>query len=111
MFAPRTPDGSVQLQIGPEIELVRHEVVDASVGATTRLFTSHIEAAVRRFPDQWNWLGFRRPDRVSRANYWSRLRKAKKAPAKAATGAPEPRISHAGGARSNSSNRSNSPSR
>jgi KDO2-lipid IV(A) lauroyltransferase len=111
MFAPRTPDGSVQLQIGPEIELVRHEDVDASVGATTRLFTSHIEAAVRRFPDQWNWLGFRRTDRVSRAKYWSRLRKAKKAPAKAATGAPEPTISHAGGARSNSSNRSNSPSR
>ena len=106
MFAPRAPDGSVVLQIGPEIELVCHEDVDASVAATTRLFTSHIEAAVRRFPDQWNWLGFPRRDRVSRAEYWRRYKEAKKRAARAAAGGPEPGIGRSGSARSNSSNRS-----
>ncbi|HXF75668.1 MAG TPA: hypothetical protein VNN13_06215, partial [Methylomirabilota bacterium] len=30
--------------------------------ATTELFTRHLEAAVRRYPDQWNWLGLPRRD-------------------------------------------------
>jgi KDO2-lipid IV(A) lauroyltransferase len=105
MFAPRAPDGSVALRIGPEIAPARHEDVEASVAATTRLFTSHIEAAVRRFPDQWNWLGFPRPDRISRAEYWRRHKEAKKAAAKTAAGAPQPRISQSGGASSNRSSR------
>jgi KDO2-lipid IV(A) lauroyltransferase len=92
MFAPRAPDGSVVLRIGPEIEPARHEDVEASVAATTRLFTGHIEAAVRRFPDQWNWLGFPRPDRISRAAFWRRHREAKKTDTKAAAGGAELKV-------------------
>jgi KDO2-lipid IV(A) lauroyltransferase len=96
MFAPRASDGSVLVQIGPEIELVRREDVDSDIAATTRLFTSHIEAAVRRFPDQWNWFGFPRPDRVSRAEYWRRHKEAKKARAKTAAGGPKPKTKERG---------------
>jgi KDO2-lipid IV(A) lauroyltransferase len=99
MFAPREPDGSVMLRIGPEMELVRHSDVEASVAATTKLFTHCIEEAIFRFPDQWNWLGFPRPDRISRAEYFRRWRAkraaaaakstaAKSEPAKTESGAP-----------------------
>jgi len=81
MFAARAPDGSVVLRIGSEIELVRHGDVETSIAETTRLFTHHIEDAVRRFPDQWNWFGFPRPKRVSRTGYLRRYRRAKKAAA------------------------------
>jgi KDO2-lipid IV(A) lauroyltransferase len=107
MFAPRAPDGSVVVQIGPEIALICHDDVDTSIAETTRLFSRHIEEAIRRFPDQWNWFGLPRPERVSRTGYLRRYRRAKKAAARAATDSLEPRISHAGGARSNSSSRSN----
>jgi KDO2-lipid IV(A) lauroyltransferase len=87
MFAPRAPDGSVVLRIGPEIELVHREDVEASVAETTKLFTRHIEEAIRQFPDQWNWFGLPRPGRISRAEYLRRYREAKKAvAAKAARG-------------------------
>ncbi|HEX9662947.1 MAG TPA: lysophospholipid acyltransferase family protein [Candidatus Binatia bacterium] len=84
MFAARATDGSVVLRIGSEIELVRHGDVETSIAETTRLFTHHIEEAVRRFPDQWNWFGFPRSNRVSRAEYLRRHREAKKAAAAAA---------------------------
>jgi KDO2-lipid IV(A) lauroyltransferase len=74
MFAARTPQGSVALRIGPEMELVRRDDVEASVAGTTQLFTRCIEEAIRLFPDQWNWLGFPRPDRISRHEYLRRWR-------------------------------------
>jgi KDO2-lipid IV(A) lauroyltransferase len=79
MFAPRLLDGSVTLRIGPEVEPVRDDDVEASVAKTTTLFTRCIETAIRQFPDQWNWLGFPRPDRISRAEYFRRWRAAKRA--------------------------------
>jgi KDO2-lipid IV(A) lauroyltransferase len=77
VFAPRMRDGSVVVQVGEAIEPVNDDDVEVSVAATTRLFTSHIEAAVRRYPDQWNWFGFPRPDRISRSEHWPRQSKAK----------------------------------
>jgi KDO2-lipid IV(A) lauroyltransferase len=74
IFAPRKPDGSVVLRIGPEMELVRHNDVETNVAETTKLFTHCIEEAIFRYPDQWNWLGFPRPDRISRAEYYRRWR-------------------------------------
>jgi hypothetical protein len=90
MFAPRAPDGKVVLRIGPEIELVHRDDVEASVAETTKLFTRHIEEAIRQFPDQWNWFGLPRPGRISRAEYLRRHREAKKAAAAKAAR----RISH-----------------
>jgi KDO2-lipid IV(A) lauroyltransferase len=107
IFAARTPDGSVMLRIGPEIEPVRNGDVEMSIAETTRLFTRHIEEAVRRFPDQWNWLGFRRSGRISRAAYWRRYRWVKKTAAKAVAGSLELKIGRAGDAPSSRSSRSN----
>jgi KDO2-lipid IV(A) lauroyltransferase len=87
IFAPRKPDGSVVLQIAPEMELIRHSDVEASVAATTELFTHCIEEAIFRYPDQWNWLGFPRPDRISRAEYYRRWRAKRAAAAAAKTSA------------------------
>jgi KDO2-lipid IV(A) lauroyltransferase len=74
MFAPRKPDGLVVLGIEPEIEPIRHDDVEASVAATTKLFTQRVEETVFRYPDQWNWLGLPRPERISRAEYLRRRR-------------------------------------
>jgi KDO2-lipid IV(A) lauroyltransferase len=69
MFATRRPDGSLVLAIGPELERVQTEDLDKSVTATTALFTRHIEEAIRRYPDQWNWLGLPRNGRISREEF------------------------------------------
>ena len=67
MFAARRPDGSLRLLIEPEIEPMRLAGLEESVVATTALFTRHLEGAIRRYPDQWNWLGFPRNHRVARS--------------------------------------------
>jgi KDO2-lipid IV(A) lauroyltransferase len=67
MFSARRPDGSLCLLIGPEIEPVQLEDLEKSVAATTALFTRHLEGAIRRYPDQWNWLGFPRNNRIPRS--------------------------------------------
>ncbi|HJU61882.1 MAG TPA: lysophospholipid acyltransferase family protein [Candidatus Binatia bacterium] len=73
MFATRGSDGSFQLSIGPEIEPVRLDDLEKSVTATTALFTRHLEAAIRRYPEQWNWLGFPRNGKILRPKYQSAL--------------------------------------
>lgn len=67
MFATRRPDGSLVLSIGPAIEPIKHEQLEESVVATTALYTRYLEEAIRRYPDQWNWLGFPRNGRIPRA--------------------------------------------
>jgi KDO2-lipid IV(A) lauroyltransferase len=67
IFAIRQADGSLRLLIGAEIEPVRLEDLEESVAATTALFTRHLENAIRRFPEQWNWLGFPRDRRIPRS--------------------------------------------
>jgi KDO2-lipid IV(A) lauroyltransferase len=83
MFATRRGDGSLKLSIGAEIKPVLAEDDEASVAATTVLYTRHLEEAILRFPDQWNWLGFPRADRVSREELARRraLREGRPAPA------------------------------
>jgi Kdo2-lipid IVA lauroyltransferase/acyltransferase len=57
MFATRREQGRLVLSVGAPIEPIEREDVEQSVVATTALYTRHLEAAIRRFPDQWNWLG------------------------------------------------------
>ena len=73
MFATRGTDGSFRLSIGPEIEPVQLDELEKSVVATTALFTRHLEAAIRRYPEQWNWLGFPRNGKILRPKYQSPL--------------------------------------
>ena len=60
MFATRQADDSLILSIGAPIEPVTCDDLDASVLATTALYTRHLEQAIRRYPSQWNWLGLPR---------------------------------------------------
>ena len=66
MFSTWRPDGSLSILIEPEISPIRLEDLEKSVAATTALFTRHLESAIRRYPEQWNWLGFPRTARVPR---------------------------------------------
>jgi len=68
MFATRERDDSLLLSVGAAIATVEHEDLEASVLATTAAYTSYLEAAIRRYPDQWNWLGLpNRNGKLSRA--------------------------------------------
>jgi len=60
MFATRQADDLLTLSIGAPIEPVIRDDLDASVLATTALYTRHLEQAIRRYPSQWNWLGLPR---------------------------------------------------
>jgi KDO2-lipid IV(A) lauroyltransferase len=61
MFAIRRPDGALTLSVGAPIPPVERADLEESVLATTALYTRHLEAAIRKYPDQWNWLGLPRP--------------------------------------------------
>jgi KDO2-lipid IV(A) lauroyltransferase len=80
MFAARRTDGSLLLRIGAEVELVRREDVEESVTATTKLFTRHLEEAIRCYPDQWNWLGFRSNGNVSHGPRRRRRKRRRRLP-------------------------------
>ena len=67
MFLTRRSDDCLILSIGPEIALVNSGAVEESVATNTALFTRHLEAMIRRHPDQWNWLGFRQNGRRPRS--------------------------------------------
>jgi len=84
MFATRERDNSLLLSVGAPIAAVEREDLESSVVATTAIYTSHLEAAIRRYPDQWNWLGLpNRNGKQSRAAMAQRQREWKK---KAAAG-------------------------
>lgn len=88
MFATRRDDGSLVLSIGPPIEPIRHEQLEESVVATTALFTRHLEEAIRRHPEQWNWIGFPRNGTGPRSNTWRSTRRPK------SSGPAEPPSTH-----------------
>jgi KDO2-lipid IV(A) lauroyltransferase len=76
MFVTRSAGDRLTLTVGAPIAPIPQEDLEASVVATTALYTRHIEAAIRKYPDQWNWLGLpRRDGKVSRAEM-ARQRKA-----------------------------------
>lgn len=67
MFAVRQADGSLKLSIGAPIAPLQRATLEESVVATTALYTRHLETVIRKYADQWNWLGLPRRDRR-----WSR---------------------------------------
>lgn len=89
MFATREADASLQLTVGAPIAAVEGEDLEASVVATTAVYTGVIEAAIRRYPDQWNWLGLpNRNGKLSRAEMALAVRAARKAAAAQSDPAP-----------------------
>ena len=79
MFAVRQPDGSLTLSIGAPIAPVQRATLEESVVATTAFYTRQLETVIRRFPDQWNWLGLPRRDRRSSRAATARMKKAVRA--------------------------------
>lgn len=90
MFATREADDSLLLTVGAPIAPVEREDLEASVVATTAVYTRVLEAAIRRYPDQWNWLGLpNRNGKLSRAEMAVAVKEARRAAA--AQKADEPR--------------------
>jgi KDO2-lipid IV(A) lauroyltransferase len=58
-FVTRDRLDQLTLRIAPEIELVKTESLGEGVAANTLAFSRHLEEMVRRYPEQWSWLGFR----------------------------------------------------
>ncbi len=80
MFATRRFDNSVVLTVGAPITPIARENLDKGVVATTAVFTRYIEAAIRDYPDQWNWLGLpRRDGKISRAEMARLAKESRKA--------------------------------
>jgi len=67
MFMTRDAVDRLTLHIEPEIELIKSGELEHDVAANTVLFTRHLESIIRRYPDQWNWLGFQRDAKKPRA--------------------------------------------
>lgn len=89
MFATRRPDGLLLLSVGEPIAPVEFADLEESVVATTDLYTRHLEAAIRKCPEQWNWLGLPRNDRkMSRAEI-ARMRRASRMKARKAATQPD----------------------
>jgi lauroyl/myristoyl acyltransferase len=65
MFAIREDGDSIVLVIGPAIEAVQRDSLEETIAATTALYTRRLEDAIRRYPDQWNWIGFPRKESVA----------------------------------------------
>lgn len=67
MFATRDEKDQLTLRIEQEIDLIRTGDLQEDVAANVALFTRQLEAMVRRYPEQWNWLGFHRNGRRPRS--------------------------------------------
>jgi Kdo2-lipid IVA lauroyltransferase/acyltransferase len=69
MFATRRSADGLTLSVDAPILPVESDDLEASVVATTAVYTRRIEAAIREYPDQWNWIGLpRRDGKMSRAD-------------------------------------------
>jgi KDO2-lipid IV(A) lauroyltransferase len=55
-YMVRGPDGRLSLTIEPELELARAQRDKMDIAANTVRITRWVEQAVRRYPDQWNWM-------------------------------------------------------
>ncbi len=61
VFMVRGRDNRLTLHVKPEIRFVNTGDREADLRANARLFVREIEDMVRRHPDQWSWMGFRKP--------------------------------------------------
>jgi KDO2-lipid IV(A) lauroyltransferase len=66
MFMTRDQENRLTLRISPELDLRQTGALQEDVMANVAMFSSHLEKMVRRYPDQWNWLGIRENIRLPR---------------------------------------------
>ncbi len=61
LFMIRDRQNRLTLHVEPEIKFVQTGDRDADLSTNARLFLQEIEDMVRRYPDQWSWMGLRSP--------------------------------------------------
>ncbi len=66
MFMLRNPEGLLTLYIEPELNLTQSGNLKEDLTINVAMFSRTLETMIRRFPDQWNWLGFRQDGRIPR---------------------------------------------
>jgi lauroyl/myristoyl acyltransferase len=59
IYLIRRYKGDFRLIIEREITMGRNGNLAADIVENTRLISAHLEALIRRYPDQWNWLTVR----------------------------------------------------
>jgi KDO2-lipid IV(A) lauroyltransferase len=59
MYLIRNYHGRMQLVIEPPIEVTATGNLTTDIALNTRRVISYLEALIRRYPDQWNWLTIR----------------------------------------------------
>jgi KDO2-lipid IV(A) lauroyltransferase len=55
-FCHRNPEGKLSVQIEPPVEIQRTKDLRSDLQFNTQLITDRVERAVRRYPEQWNWM-------------------------------------------------------
>ena len=63
VFMIRDHQDRLTLHVEPEIKFVETGDREADLSTNARLFVQEIEDMVRRYPDQWSWMGLRSPGR------------------------------------------------
>lgn len=61
VFMIRDRQNRLTLHVEPEIRFVQTGDREADLSTNARLFVQEIEDMVRRYPDQWSWMGLRSP--------------------------------------------------
>ncbi len=61
LFMVRDDNNRLTLHVKPELRFVSTGDREADLRTNARLFVEEIENMVRRHPDQWSWMGFRKP--------------------------------------------------
>lgn len=61
VFMVRDAQDRLTLHVEPEVRFVQTEDREEDLRVNTGRFVREIEKMVRRHPDQWSWMGFRKP--------------------------------------------------
>lgn len=61
VFMVRDAQDRLTLHVKPELKLVETEDREEDLRINTSRFVGEIEKMVRQHPDQWSWMGFRKP--------------------------------------------------
>ena len=59
MFVTRDDQDRLTLSISPEVELIKTRDRKTAIAVNVATISRVLDAMVRRYPDQWSWLGFR----------------------------------------------------
>jgi KDO2-lipid IV(A) lauroyltransferase len=56
VFSHRNPKGELIVRMEPPVEIQRTKDLRSDLQFNTQLITDRVERAVRKYPEQWNWM-------------------------------------------------------